>query len=112
MAVPLLATTKVSVLRELVALAEQSWQVYDSAALLAAVRQREDLGSTTLASGVAIPHPRRPSPTMLGEPVIAYARTTVAIPFGGPNGVPATFSFSFVAANNVPISRYWPAFLE
>jgi nitrogen PTS system EIIA component len=85
-AVPLAASTKASVLKELVNLAEQSWQVVDPAGLLAAIKQREELGSTALSSGVAIPHPRRPSPTMLGEPVIAYARTFAGIPFGAPNG--------------------------
>src|ERR1700675_4475311 len=58
MAVPLLAGTRDSVLRELVKLAENSWQVYDSGLLLQAIRQREDLGSTALVSGVAIVHPR------------------------------------------------------
>ncbi len=86
MAVPLAARTKASVLKELVTLAEQSWEVFDAEALLAAVKQREELGSTALAAGVAIPHPRRPSPTMLGESVIAYARTTAGIPFGAPHG--------------------------
>jgi PTS system nitrogen regulatory IIA component len=85
-AVPLAATTKASVLKELVELAGQSWQVYNPEALLAAVKQREELGSTALSSGVAIPHPRRPSPTMLGEPVIAYARTSSPLPFGAPHG--------------------------
>jgi PTS system nitrogen regulatory IIA component len=86
MAVPLAAKTKGSVLKELVALAEQSWQVFDADALLRAVKQREELGSTALTSGVAIPHPRRPSPAMLGEPVVAYARTVTGIPFGAPHG--------------------------
>jgi PTS system nitrogen regulatory IIA component len=85
-AVPLAAGTKASVLRALVNLAETSWQVYNPDALLAAVKQREELGSTALSSGVAIPHPRRPSPTMLGDPVIAYARTLAGIPFGAPHG--------------------------
>jgi PTS system nitrogen regulatory IIA component len=85
-AVPLAANTKASALKELVSLAEQSWQVYDPDALLMAVKQREELGSTALSSGVAIPHPRRPSPTMLGEPVIAYGRTLAGIPFGAPHG--------------------------
>src|SRR5262249_11223985 len=49
MAVPLAAGTRASVLKELVNLAEQSWQVLDPAAILAAVRQREEMGSTALA---------------------------------------------------------------
>jgi PTS system nitrogen regulatory IIA component len=85
-AVPLNASTKASALRELVALAERSWQVYDPAALLEAVRHREEMGSTALPSGVAIPHPHRPLPAVLGEPVIAYGRTASAIPFGAERG--------------------------
>ncbi|HEX5271093.1 MAG TPA: PTS sugar transporter subunit IIA [Gemmataceae bacterium] len=85
-AVPLAASTKASALRELVALAERSWQVYDPAALLEAVRQREEMASTALPSGVAIPHPHRPLPSILGEPVIAYGRTASPIPFGAERG--------------------------
>ena len=86
MAVPLAASTKSSVLKELVQLAEQTWQVYDPEAVLDAVRTREELASTALPGGVAIPHPRRPLPTSLGESVMAYARVQSAIPFGAPMG--------------------------
>jgi len=85
-AVPLAASTRASVLKELVVLAEQSWQVYDPEAILDAVRQREEMASTALPSGVAIPHPRRPLPAALGESVMAFARTASGIPFGDPNG--------------------------
>ena len=86
-AVPLAASTRASVLKELVSLAEQSWQVYDPEAILDAVRQREEMASTALPSGVAIPHPRRPLPAALGESVMAFGRTTSGIPFGAPHGV-------------------------
>src|SRR5262249_22179489 len=86
-AVPLAASTRASVLKELVALAEQTWQVYDPNAILEAIRQREEMGSTGLCSGVAIPHPRRPLPNALGESVLAYGRTASGIPFGAPGGV-------------------------
>jgi PTS system nitrogen regulatory IIA component len=85
-AAPLPATTKASVLRELVALAERSWQVYDPAAVLEAIRAREEMGSTALPNGVAIPHPRRPLPNALGDAVMAYGRTGSGIPFGGERG--------------------------
>src|SRR5262245_44558546 len=82
-AVPLPASTKASVLRELVRVAEGCWQVYDAAAILAAVKHREDLASTALESGVAIPHPHRPLPdTVLGESLIVFGRTPTDIPFG------------------------------
>ena len=85
-AVPLAASTRASVLKELVSLAEQSWQVYDPETILDAVRQREEMASTALPSGVAIPHPRRPLPAALGESVLAYGRTASGIPFGAPHG--------------------------
>jgi PTS system nitrogen regulatory IIA component len=85
-AVPLPASTRASVLKELVNLAEQSWQVYDPEAVLEAIRTREEMGSTALPSGVAIPHPRRPLPAALGESVLAYGRTASPLPFGAPMG--------------------------
>jgi PTS system nitrogen regulatory IIA component len=85
-AVPLGASTRSSVLRELVNLAEQTWQVYDPTAVHDAIRQREEMASTALPNGVAIPHPRRPLPAALGESVIAYGRTASGIPFGAPQG--------------------------
>lgn len=85
-AVPLPSATKASALKELVRLAEQSWQVYDAEAILQALRQREELASTALPGGVAVPHPRRPLPTALGESVLAFGRTASGIPFGAPMG--------------------------
>jgi len=85
-AVPLAASTKSSVLRELVKLAEQSWHVYDPDAILEAIKQREDLASTAQATGVAIPHPRRRLSTALGDSVIAYGRTGCGVPFGAEHG--------------------------
>ena len=85
-AVPLKATTRSSVIRELVTLAEQSWQVYDPKTVLEAVQAREALGSTALENGVAIPHLPRPNPEALGESLIAFGRTGSGLPFGAPDG--------------------------
>lgn len=85
-AVPLPATTRSSVLRELIKLGEQSWQVYDPDALLQAIQGREEQGTTALPGGVAIPHPHRPLPHALGESILAYGRTSRGIPFGAPRG--------------------------
>lgn len=84
--VPLPATTKPSVLRELVRLAEHTGHIYDPDAILQAIRQREELRSTAVDQGVAISHPRRPLPAALGESVIAYGRTASGIPFGAARG--------------------------
>jgi PTS system nitrogen regulatory IIA component len=84
--VPLKGSTKKSLLKELVEVAEQSWQLYDPEAILEAVRQREDMASTYLAGGVALPHPHRPLTKALGDDVLAFGRTHCPIPFGGPGG--------------------------
>ncbi|HZZ77110.1 MAG TPA: PTS sugar transporter subunit IIA, partial [Gemmataceae bacterium] len=86
-AVPLAAATKASVLKELVSLAEQSWQIYDPEALLTAIKFREELGTTAIEGGIAIPHPMRPLSTKAqGDAVIALGRTSRGIPFGAPDG--------------------------
>ncbi len=90
-AVPLKAGTKSSVLKEMVRLAEESWQLYDPAAIEDALRQREEKGSTALPSGVAIPHPHRPLPNALGDHVVAFGRTSNGIPFGGDGTLTSMF---------------------
>lgn len=84
--VPLEARTKRSVLESLVELAGRTWQIWEPAKILAAVREREELMSTAWDNGVAIPHPRNPVPEALGEPIIAFGRTYTGLPFGAPRG--------------------------
>ena len=84
---PLAAATRASVYKELVTLAEQSWQVYDPDALLQAVRQREERSSTALEGGVALLHPRSTLPnTVLGDSVISLGYVPAGLPFGAPGG--------------------------
>src|SRR5262245_42128763 len=91
---PLAAKTRASLLKELVTLAEQSWQVYDPDALLQAIRQREEFGSTALDNGVAIPHPRRRMPaTVLGESVVALGYAPSGLQFGAANNGPTDLFF-------------------
>jgi PTS system nitrogen regulatory IIA component len=82
--VPLDAGTKPSVLQALIELAGRTWQVWDPASILKAVREREDVMSTGFDNGVAIPHPRNPQPDSLGQSIIAFGRTHSGIPFGAP----------------------------
>jgi len=82
--VPLNGGTKPSILKELVDVASRTWQVFDSSAVLQAVRQREETSSTAFAGGVAIPHPQNRMPEAVGEPLIAFGRAYSGIPFGGP----------------------------
>ena len=80
------ARTKNSVLRELVRLAQRSGLLYDDQALLEALIQREQLGSTAMGGGIAIPHPRRPLPYAIAEPILVVAITPQGIGYGGPDG--------------------------
>ena len=82
--VPFAAKTRASILRELVQLAEQTWNVFDPESILEAVRQREEVASTALLCGVALPHPHRPLAQALGDHVMAMGITPSPLPFGGP----------------------------
>ena len=82
--VPLDARTRRSVLESMVEVAGRSWQVWEPAALLQAILDREEVYSTGFDHGVAIPHPRNPLPQALGTSLIAFGRTTAGIPFGAP----------------------------
>ncbi len=80
------AKTKASVLRELVRLAERTGLLYDGDGLLEALQEREDMCTTALPNGMAIPHPRQPMPYVSAEPMVCVARTPRGIAFGSPEG--------------------------
>jgi len=82
--VPLDAGTRPAVLQALIEVAGRTWQVWDPASILKAVKEREDVMSTGFDNGVAIPHPRNPLPDAVGQSVLAFGRTLSGIPFGAP----------------------------
>lgn len=84
MQIPLEARTKRSVLESLLEVAGRTWQVWEPAAILQAMLEREAACSTGFENGVAMPHTRIPMPDALGESLIAYGRTFSGIPFGAP----------------------------
>jgi len=84
--VPLEARTRRSVLESLVEVAGRTWQVWEPAAVLKAVQQREAVLSTGFEHGIAIPHPRNPLPDLIGQSIIAFGRTYSGIPFGSSRG--------------------------
>lgn len=79
------ANTKASVLRKLVKLAERTRLLYDPEGLRFALEEREDMGSTGMPDGVAIPHPRQPMPYVSAEPLLCVGRVTRGIGFGAPD---------------------------
>lgn len=80
------ARTKSSVLRKLVAQAEQTGLVYDRDTLLESVLLREKQGSTALPNGIAIPHPHHPLPYEIADSILVVARTWQEIAYGAPDG--------------------------
>ena len=82
--VPLDAGTRPAVLQALIEVAGRTWQVWDPALILKAVREREDVMSTGFDNGAAIPHPRNPLPDAIGQSIIAFGKTLSGIPFGAP----------------------------
>ena len=98
--VPLDARTKRSVLESLVELAGRTWEIWQPAALLTAIQERETVLSTALENGVAIPHPRNPLPEALGQSVIAFARLPSGIAFGAPHRVMTDMFFLIVCRDS------------
>jgi len=84
-AIPLEGRTKRSVLEHLVEVAGRTWKIWEPAVVLNAILEREEMMSTALDNGVALPHPRLPLPDAVGEPVVAFGRLSSGIPFGAAN---------------------------
>ena len=76
-----------------VALAQETGDLYDGEALLEALLQREELCSTGMEAGIAIPHPRRPLPYAIAQPILVIANTPQGIGFGAPDGKPVDTLF-------------------
>ena len=85
--------TKASVLRDLVALAEKTGCLSDPKALLASLEAREELCSTALPGGLALPHPRSHDPYLFETSFIVVGRPVQEIHFGAPDGQPTHLFF-------------------
>jgi PTS system nitrogen regulatory IIA component len=80
--IPLLARTRTSVITHMTQLAARTHLLWDAEKMADAVRAREEMHSTALDNGVALLHPRRPTPAILAEAVLALGITPGGIPFG------------------------------
>lgn len=93
--VPELATTtKKEVLRELAAAAADQYPQLDIDQLCAILEERENLGSTGIGEGVAIPHGKIPG---LDGLATVFGRSTNGIPFAAPDGRPIHLFFLLLA---------------
>ncbi len=85
------ARTKRSVISAMSDLATSTGLLWDAEKMAEAVRAREDMQSTAMDNGVALLHPRRPLPSILGGAVLAVGRTGQGIPFGGSRNLTDVF---------------------
>jgi nitrogen PTS system EIIA component len=98
---PLEARTRNSVITSLVEAAMETGHLWDAGKMIEAVKARENLHSTALENGVALLHPRRPLPHILGQSFIALGRTTAGIPFGSETGRLTDLFFLICALDDV-----------
>ncbi len=87
------AKTRASVLREMVALAEETGRAWDPKGLLAGLEAREALSSTGLPGGLALLHTRDPQAYLFESAFIVLGRTVQQVPFGAPDGQPTDLFF-------------------
>lgn len=95
--VPLEATTKDELLRELVDILVSDRCVDDPADVIAVVRQREDVLSTGIGNGVAIPHGKSDACSTL---CIAAGVTPAPMEFDALDGEPVRLFFLLVGPEN------------
>ena len=95
-AVPLNARTRTSVIREMTQLAAHTGHLWDTDKMSNAIHSREAMHPTAMDNGVALLHPRRPLPSILGQAFLALGITPTGIPFG--SGAPLTDIFFLICS--------------
>lgn len=91
--IPLASSSKHELLSELVGILGSSDSVGDASELLRAVREREDVLSTGIGNGVAIPHGKSAS---VGELSLAAGVTAEPVDFEALDGKPVSLFFLLV----------------
>jgi len=87
------AKTKSSVVRNMVELAAETGWVAEPQELLDSVEERESLGSTALAGGIALLHPKNHEPYMFEDSFVVLGRGSQAVYFGSPDGTTTDLFF-------------------
>jgi mannitol/fructose-specific phosphotransferase system IIA component (Ntr-type) len=97
------STTKDAVLEEMVGLLKLERKAQEI--LLELLRKREELGSTGIGSGVAIPHSRS---LVVDRLRVAFGRQAAGIDFGAVDERPVRYLFLIVAPPVEVSNRYLP----
>ena len=65
--------------------------------LLRALREREQLHSTGIGDGIAVPHSRNALVGLVDQPIMVFGRHAKGVPYGAIDNVPARLFFLLVA---------------
>jgi nitrogen PTS system EIIA component len=65
--------------------------------LLQALREREQLHSTGIGDGIALPHSRNALVGLVAQPILVFGRHKKGIPYEAIDGIPARLFFLLVA---------------
>ncbi len=95
--VPLTSTNKPSVMRELVQVLKDAGKINDTESVLDAINQREELGSTGLELGIAVPHAKSES---VKDLTLAIGISPEGIDFNSLDGKPSHLFFLMLAPPN------------
>ena len=90
------------VLKQLINPLVSSGYIRDGGLLLRVLIEREELMSTCIGFGVAIPHPRTPLNGLFPAPAVAVGRCPGGVDFGAPDGRP-TDVFFLVCATDLSV---------
>jgi mannitol/fructose-specific phosphotransferase system IIA component (Ntr-type) len=92
------STDRDSVLEELVnQIPQLAGQPAARQTLLRALHEREQLYSTGIGDGIALPHARNALVGLVDEPIIAFGRRQEGIPYGAIDSAPAKLFFLLIA---------------
>ncbi len=95
--IDLKSQTKKEVLKELVGALAEAHGIKNSGSILEALQEREELGSTGIGQGIAIPHGKSES---VGKVVAALGISKRGIDFDALDGEPVYLFFMLVAPSN------------
>ena len=93
------ANDRDGILRELVLLVIDPTDERGTEVLFKALKEREDLCSTCVNEGVAVPHSRNALVGLVGRPVLAYGRHPRGVAFGALDTKPVHHFFLLCAPN-------------
>jgi len=94
----LASSDRESVLRELVdQIPELAHQPEARQTLLRALQEREQLYSTSIGDGIALPHSRNALVGLVDAPLVVFGRHSKGISYGAPDALPARLFFLVVA---------------